>query len=104
MINLDMINAACTSQVDPRIGAVGARRGERLHRPGGVVREADHAAVINVPHEVGGPTSPLRIPCQRARQIVRDAPIAIGSVLPIQDSNPQRVKSELSTPLLNTEQ
>jgi len=90
-----MINADRASQVDPQIGAFSARRGEKLHRPSGVVREADHAAAINVPHQVGGPDITSAHPVQRARQIVRNGPIATGSALPIQDSNPQRVESEI---------
>jgi hypothetical protein len=94
-----MINAACTSPVDSQIGAFGARGGEKLDRPGWAVREpdhvADHVAAINVPHPVGGPDITPARPVHRARQMVRNGPIVIGSVLPIQDSDPHRVESEI---------
>jgi IS605 OrfB family transposase len=43
---LVLVNAAYTSQADPRTGALGIRRGDRLHCPGGDVYQADHAAAL----------------------------------------------------------
>ena len=69
---LVVVNAAYTSQVDPTTGALGVRRGDRLHCPGGVVWCADHAAAINVLHRVGDPDITLHTPYQRVKQIVRE--------------------------------
>jgi transposase len=101
---LVLVNAAYTSQVDPATGAFGIRRGDRLYCPGGVVWQADHAAAINVLHRVGDPDITLHTPHQRVRQIVRERADRHRIRLPIQDSNPCGVESELSRPLLDIEQ
>jgi transposase len=69
---LVMVNAAYTSQVDPRTGALGVRRGDWLHCPGGVVWCADHAAAINVLHRVADPDIGLYTPHIEVRRIVRE--------------------------------
>jgi transposase len=69
---LVMVNAAYTSQVDPRTGALGARRGDRLYCPGGVVWCADHAAAINVLHRVADPDIGLHTPHIEVKRIVRE--------------------------------
>jgi IS605 OrfB family transposase len=69
---LVMVNAAYTSQVDPSTGALGVRRGDRLHCPGGVVWCADHAAAINVLHRVGDPDITLHTPHSEVKRIVRE--------------------------------
>jgi hypothetical protein len=68
---LVMVNAAYTSQVDPRTGALGVRRGEKLYCPGGVVWCADHAAAINVLHRVADPDIGLHTPPTEVKRIVR---------------------------------
>jgi hypothetical protein len=69
---LVMVNAAYTSQVDPRTGALGVRRGDLLHCPGGVVWCADHAAAINALHRVADPDIGLHSPHTEVRRIVRE--------------------------------
>jgi IS605 OrfB family transposase len=69
---LVMVNAAYTSQVDPTTGALGVRRGDRLHCPGGVVWQADHAAAINVLHRVADPDIGLYTPHSEVKRIVRE--------------------------------
>jgi Putative transposase DNA-binding domain len=69
---LVMVNAAYTSQVDPRTGALGVRRGEKLHCPGGVVWCADHAAAINALHRMADPDIGLHTPHTEVRRIVRE--------------------------------
>jgi IS605 OrfB family transposase len=69
---LVMVNAAYTSQVDPRTGALGVRRGDWLYCPGGVVWCADHAAAINALHRVADPDIGLHMPHSEVRRIVRE--------------------------------
>jgi len=69
---LVMVNAAYTSQVDPDTGALGVRRGDRLHCPGGVVWCADHAAAINALHRVADPDIGLHTPHTEVKRIVRE--------------------------------
>jgi hypothetical protein len=69
---LVMVNAAYTSQVDPRTGALGVRRGDRLHCPGGVVWCADHAAAINVLYRMADPDIGLHTPHSEVKRIVRE--------------------------------
>jgi putative transposase-like DNA-binding protein len=69
---LVLVNAAYTSQVDPRTGALGVRRGEKLYCPGGVVWCADHAAAINALHRVADPDIGLHTPHTEVRRIVRE--------------------------------
>jgi transposase len=52
---LRLVNAAYTSQVDPRTGLFAVRRGNRLHLPAGVVMQADHAAAINILQRASDP-------------------------------------------------
>jgi len=69
---LVLVNAAYTSQADPRTGALGVRRGEKLYCPGGDVYQADHAAAINILHRVSDPDITLSTPHQRVRQILQE--------------------------------
>jgi hypothetical protein len=92
------VNAAYTSQVDPRTGTLAVRRGDRLYCPGGVVWQADHAAAINVLHRVSDLDITPHTPHQRVKQILRERTDRHRIRLPIQDSNPLRVESETSDP------
>jgi IS605 OrfB family transposase len=67
---LVMVNAAYTSQVDPRTGALGVRRREKLYCPGGVVWCADHAAAINALHRLGDPDITLHTPHTEVKRIL----------------------------------
>ena len=69
---LVLVNAAYTSQVDPRTGTFGSRRGDRLHCPGGDVWQADHAAAINILQRDGDPDITLHTPHTRVKQIVQE--------------------------------
>ncbi|HEX5542849.1 MAG TPA: zinc ribbon domain-containing protein [Micromonospora sp.] len=84
---LVMVNAAYTSQVDPSTGLLAARAGDRLHCPGGVVWQADHAAAINVLARVGDPDITLHTPHTRVRQILQERADRQRIRLPIQDSS-----------------
>jgi predicted dehydrogenase len=69
---LVLVNAAYTSQADPRTRLLAARRGDRLHLPGGVVMQADHAAAVNILHRASDPDITLHTPYTRVRQILQD--------------------------------
>jgi transposase len=86
---LALVNAAYTSQADPRDHCtLGARRGDRLHLPGGVVWDADHAAAINVLHRASDPGITLYTPYTRVRQILQERADRHRARLPAQDSSP----------------
>jgi hypothetical protein len=86
---LVLVNAAYTSQADPRDHCtLGARRGDRLHLSGGVVWAADHAAAINILHRVSDPDITLYTPYTRVRQILQDRADRQRTRLPVQDSSP----------------
>jgi IS605 OrfB family transposase len=84
---LVLVNAAYTSQADPRTGALGVRRGDRLHCPGGDVYQADHAAAINILQRDGDPDITLLTPHTRVRQILRERADRHRARLPAQDSS-----------------
>jgi transposase len=69
---LVLVNAAYTSQADPITGALGVRRGDKLHCPGGDVWQADHAAAINILKRQGDPDITLHIPHTRVKQILQE--------------------------------
>ena len=85
---LVMVNAAYTSQADPRTGLLAVRRGDRLHLPGGVVMQADHAAAINILHRASDPDITLHTPYTRVRQILQERADRQRTRLPVQDSSP----------------
>lgn len=85
---LVLVNAAYTSQADPRTGLLAVRRGGRLHLPGGVVMCADHAAAINIPHRASDPDITLHTPYTRVRQILQERADRQRTRLPVQDSSP----------------
>jgi IS605 OrfB family transposase len=85
---LVLVNAAYTSQADPRTGALGVRRGDRLHCPGGDVYQADHAAAINILQRASDPDITLFTPHTRVRQILRERADRQRARLPAQDSSP----------------
>jgi IS605 OrfB family transposase len=85
---LVLVNAAYTSQADPRTGALGVRRGDRLYCPGGDVYQADHAAAINILHRDGDPDITLHTPHTRVRQLLRERADRQRARLPAQDSSP----------------
>jgi hypothetical protein len=68
-----------------------------------VVVQADVNAAINVLRRVGDPDITLHTPHQRVKRILRERADRHRIRLPIQDSNPHRVESELSASLLNIE-
>lgn len=70
---LMLVNAAYTAQVAPCCGALGRRRGDRLHCTlCGVVWQADHAAAINIETRRTDPDIGLYTPHTRVRQILID--------------------------------
>jgi IS605 OrfB family transposase len=85
---LVLVNAAYTSQADPRTGALGVRRGDRLHCPGGDVYQADHAAAINILQRASDPDITLFTPHTRVRQLLRERADRHRARLPAQDSSP----------------
>jgi IS605 OrfB family transposase len=85
---LVLVNAAYTSQADPRTGALGVRRGDRLHCPGGDVYQADHAAAINILQRDGDPDITLFTPHTRVKQILQERADRHRARLPAQDSSP----------------
>ena len=85
---LVLVNAAYTSQADPRTGALGIRRGDRLHCPGGDVYQADHAAAINILQRASDPDITLFTPHTRVRQLLRERADRQRARLPAQDSSP----------------
>jgi IS605 OrfB family transposase len=85
---LVLVNAAYTSQADPRTGLLAIRRGDRLHLPGGVVMQADHAAAINILHRASDPDITLYTPWTRVRQILQERADRHRARLPAQDSSP----------------
>jgi IS605 OrfB family transposase len=85
---LVLVNAAYTSQADPRTGALGVRRGDRLHCPGGDVYQADHAAAINILQRASDPDITLFTPHTRVRQLLRERADRQRARLPAQDSSP----------------
>jgi len=91
---LVLVNAAYTSQVVPTTGALGLRRGDRLHCESGAVWHADHAAAVNVLHRVGDPDITLHTPHQRVKQILQERTDRHRIRLPIQDSNPAQPNGE----------
>jgi DNA-binding transcriptional MerR regulator len=99
---LRLVNAAYTSQVDPRTGLLAVRAGDRLHLPGGVVMQADHAAAINILARDTDPDIGLRTPYRRVREILQERADRQRTRLPVQDSNPHPwVESETSNPYLH---
>jgi transposase len=85
---LVLVNAAYTSQADPRTGLLATRRGDRLYLPGGVVMQADHAAAINILHRASDPDITLHTPWTRVRQILQERADRQRARLPAQDSSP----------------
>jgi IS605 OrfB family transposase len=86
---LVLVNAAYTSQADPRDHCtLGARRGDLLYLPGGVVWDADHAAAINILARASDPGITLHTPHTRVRQILQDRADRHRTRLPVQDSSP----------------
>jgi IS605 OrfB family transposase len=85
---LVLVNAAYTSQVDPRTGTFGNRRGDRLHCASGDVWQADHAAAINILQRDGDPDITLHTPYTRVKQIVQERTDRHRARLPAQDSSP----------------
>jgi hypothetical protein len=85
---LVLVNAAYTSQVDPRTGLLAVRHGEWLYLPGGVVMQADHAAAINILHRASDPDITLHTPYTRVRQILQERADRQRTRLPVQDSSP----------------
>ena len=85
---LVLVNAAYTSQADPRTGALGVRRGDRLYCPGGDVYQADHAAAINILQRASDPDITLFTPHTRVRQLLQERADRQRARLPAQDSSP----------------
>lgn len=85
---LVLVNAAYTSQADPRTGALGTRRGDRLYCPGGDVYQADHAAAINILQRASDPDITLFTPHTQVRQILQERADRQRARLPAQDSSP----------------
>jgi IS605 OrfB family transposase len=85
---LVLVNAAYTSQVDPRTGLLAVRRGDRLYLPGGVVMQVDHAAAINILHRASDPDITLHTPYTMVRQILQERADRQRTRLPVQDSSP----------------
>ena len=86
---LVLVNAAYTSQADPRDHCtLGARRGDLLHLSGGVVWDADHAAAINILHRASDPGITLYTPYTQVRQILQERADRHRARLPAQDSSP----------------
>jgi IS605 OrfB family transposase len=96
---LVMVNAAYTSQADPRTGLLAIRRGDWLHLPGGVVICADHAAAINILHRAGDPDITLHTPYTRVRQILQERADRQRTRLPVQDSSPPGGERNIQTPV-----
>jgi IS605 OrfB family transposase len=85
---LVLVNAAYTSQADPRDHCtLGARRGDRLHCASGVVFDADHAAAINILARAGDPGITLFTPHTRVKQILQERADRHRARLPAQDSS-----------------
>jgi hypothetical protein len=91
---LVLVNAAYTSQVVPTTGALGLRRGDRLHCESGAVWQADHAAAVNVLHRVGDPDITLHTPHTRVKQILQERTDRHRIRLPIPDSTPAQPDGE----------
>ena len=86
---LVLVNAAYTSQADPRDHCtLGARRGDLLYLPAGVVWDADHAAAINILARASDPDITLHTPYTRVRQILQERADRHRTRLPVQDSSP----------------
>jgi IS605 OrfB family transposase len=85
---LVLVNAAYTSQVDPRTGLLAVRRGDRLYLSGGVVMQADHAAAINILHRASDPGITLHTRYTTVWQILQDRADRQRTRLPVQDSSP----------------
>jgi transposase len=86
---LVLVNAAYTSQADPRDHCtLGARRGDLLYLLGGVVWDADHAAAINILARASDPGITLHTPYTRVRQILQERADRHRTRLPVQDSSP----------------
>jgi IS605 OrfB family transposase len=91
---LVLVNAAYTSQVDPLTGALGIRRGDRLHCGSGDVYDADWCAAINILQRASDPDITLFTPHTRVRQILRERADRQRARLPAQDSSPEREGGE----------
>ena len=100
---LAMVNAAYTSQVDPRTGLLTARRGDRLHLPGGDVMQADHAAAINILARASDPDIALHTPHTRVKQILLERADRQRIRLPIQDSRHHQVPESEPSDLARTQ-
>jgi IS605 OrfB family transposase len=99
---LVMVNAAYTSQADPRTGLLAVRRGDQLYLPGGVVMQADHAAAINILHRASDPDITLHTPYTRVRQILQERADRQRARLPVQDSSPPGGERNIPTPVRNS--
>jgi IS605 OrfB family transposase len=84
---LVLVNAAYTSQADPVTGALGTRRGDRLHCASGDVWDADHAAAVNILLRASDPDITLYTPHTRVKQILQERDHQRAR-LPAQDSSP----------------
>jgi len=96
---LVMVNAAYTSQADPRTGLLAVRRGDRLYLAGGVVMQADHAAAINILHRASDPDITLHTPYARVRQILQERADRQRTRLPVQDSSPPGGERKIRAPV-----
>jgi IS605 OrfB family transposase len=100
---LRLVNAAYTSQVDPRTGLLALRRGDRLHLPAGVVMQADQAAAINILQRASDPDITLFTSHKRVRQILQERADRQRTRLPVQDSRrrnaPESESSAMPEPI-----
>ena len=85
---LVLVNAAYTSQADPLTGALGVRKGDRLHCASGDVWDVDWCAAINILQRASDPDITLFTPHTRVKQILQERTDRQRARLSAQDSSP----------------
>jgi IS605 OrfB family transposase len=83
---LQLVNAAYTSQVDPRYGIFGTRKGDLLHCFDGVVFDADHAAAINALGRLFDTEITLGMKYTDVKSVIQERTDSFRSRLPDLDS------------------
>lgn len=92
-----LVNAAYTSQVDPRNGTLARRSGDQLHCFDGVVLQVDQAAARNILARMDDPEITRFMPHAQVKSIIAERTRQHRSRLPDQDARRRKAPaSELS--------